>query len=171
MPSLSFQLKRECKSDSDGNGFEKPAVVPPLPKSDPEFTRKPTPRLCGSVCFVYKGIADLGVLRNGYFMSEAWCKPHEIKGKSGALIEIHAQPGASRTEVRGIHGDRLKIAVKAPPVEGAANEAILGFLSEALNIPGARVHLIRGSTSRQKTIFIEGASNSEIVASSLAKSK
>ncbi len=95
-------------------------------------------------------------------MAEDWCKPSRIQNKSGILLEIHASPGASRTAIKGTHGSRLKITVKAPPVEGAANLAILDFLSKCLKIPKMRIHLIRGESSRQKTYFIESASLTEI---------
>ena len=95
-------------------------------------------------------------------MSEVWCKPHEIKGESGVLLQIRVQPGASRPRIQGLHGDRLKVAVQAPPVEGAANEAVIRFLSDALGIPPSRIHLIRGETSRQKTFFLRGISLPEI---------
>jgi uncharacterized protein (TIGR00251 family) len=77
---------------------------------------------------------------------------------AGADLElsIHAQPGARRTEVQGIHGDALKIRVQARPVKGAANEALLEFLAEALQVPRQRCVLISGETSRHKRVRIEG---------------
>ncbi len=95
-------------------------------------------------------------------MATAWCKAYEIKGKTGTLLEVHAQPGASKTACRGLHGDRLKIAVSAPPVEGAANAALVEFLAKALGIPKSRVHLIRGDSARQKTFFAEGVAPEQV---------
>jgi uncharacterized protein (TIGR00251 family) len=95
-------------------------------------------------------------------MQESWCKAHEIKGKSGVILELHLIPGAKLSEIRGIHGNRLKVAIQAPPVDGAANAAFLDFLAGLINIPKARIHLIRGELSKQKTIFIEGREESEI---------
>ena len=76
----------------------------------------------------------------------------------GALLRVHAQPRASRNAVAGIHGDALKIAVQAPPVDGVANEAIREFLAELFAIPRARVSLRAGETSRRKTFQLHGVS-------------
>ena len=97
-------------------------------------------------------------------MGAPWRKPHKINEKSGILIEIHANPGASKTGIRGLHCDRLKLAVAARPVEGAANEAICRFLSDFLSVPLTRIHLIRGEQSRQKTVFIETETPDRMIA-------
>jgi uncharacterized protein len=75
----------------------------------------------------------------------------------GADLEpqIHAQPGARRTEVQGVHAGAIKIKLQARPVEGAANEALLDFLAEALQVPRRRCVLVSGQTSRQKRVRIE----------------
>jgi uncharacterized protein (TIGR00251 family) len=85
-----------------------------------------------------------------------WIKPHEIKDKKGTLIRLYVQPGASKTELKGIFQDRLKLSVQAPPVEGAANEAVIQYLSKKIGIPQKQIFLIRGETSRQKDLWIEG---------------
>lgn len=80
-----------------------------------------------------------------------WLKVHP----KGCTLSLYIQPGASRSEVSGLHGDRLKIKIKAPPVDGEANVALIEFISETLEIPKRSVHLIQGETSRQKTILVE----------------
>jgi uncharacterized protein len=70
-------------------------------------------------------------------------------------IEIHAHPGARRTEIRGIHGEAIKIRIAARAVDGAANDALLVFVAEALQVPRRRCVLIGGSTSRHKRVRIE----------------
>jgi len=70
-------------------------------------------------------------------------------------LDVHAQPGASRTEVKGLHGDSIKIRVGAPAVEGKANEALLAFLAEALQVPRRRCVLVSGHSSRRKRVLIE----------------
>ena len=70
-------------------------------------------------------------------------------------IRVHAQPGARRTEGQGLHAGAIKIKLQARPVEGAANEALLRFLAEALQVPRKRCVLISGETSRQKRVRIE----------------
>ncbi len=71
-------------------------------------------------------------------------------------LEVHVQPGAKTTEAVGLHGDRLKVRLAAPPVDGKANEALLTFVAESLGVPRSRVSLLRGQTSRQKTVAIDG---------------
>lgn len=81
--------------------------------------------------------------------------------KDGALVRVHAQPRASRNAVAGVHGDALKIAVQAPPVDSAANEALREFVAELFGLPRARVTLRAGETSRKKTFQLHGLSLSE----------
>ena len=69
-------------------------------------------------------------------------------------LTLHVQPGAKRTEVAGIHGEALKIRLAAPPVEGKANAELLRYLAEAFGVPQRAVRLVRGETSRQKTVRI-----------------
>ena len=74
----------------------------------------------------------------------------------GAILILHVQPGAKRTEVAGLHGDALKIRLAAPPVDGKANEALVAFLAGRLGIPRARVALVAGATARAKRLRIDG---------------
>ena len=82
----------------------------------------------------------------------------------GAILSIKAQPRASRNEITGIVGTELKIRTTAPPVDSAANHAILTFLAVKLNLPPRCVSLLRGTASRQKKVLIQGLSPSDIVA-------
>ena len=85
----------------------------------------------------------------------AWRREH-----GDALeLSLHVQPGASRTEVAGVHGTegamRLKVRLAAPPVDGKANAELLRFLAAAFGVPLRQVHLVRGATSRQKSVRID----------------
>ncbi len=71
------------------------------------------------------------------------------------MLALHVQPGAKRTVVAGLHGDALKIRLAAPPIEGKANAELLRFLAAAFGVPLARVALVRGETSRRKTVRID----------------
>jgi uncharacterized protein (TIGR00251 family) len=71
------------------------------------------------------------------------------------VLDLHVQPGAKRTEVAGMHGDRLKIRLAAPPVDGAANDELLRFLAEAFGVPRRQVILVSGAASRRKRVRIE----------------
>lgn len=75
-------------------------------------------------------------------------------GDGSLRLEVHVQPGAKSTEAVGMHGDRLKVRLAAPPVDGKANDALLAFVAESLGVPKSAVTLLRGQTSRQKTVGI-----------------
>lgn len=74
----------------------------------------------------------------------------------GVRLTIHVQPRASASAVAGRHGDAVKIRLAAPPVDGAANEALVAFLAETLGRPRSAVHLRAGATSRRKTVEVTG---------------
>ena len=81
--------------------------------------------------------------------------PWRRVGADGSItLTVHAQPGAKRTEVAGVHGDALKIRVASPPVEGKANEELRRFLADAFGVPVRNVALVRGETGRRKTLRI-----------------
>lgn len=73
---------------------------------------------------------------------------------SGWFVNVHAQPGARKSEVVGLHGGSIKIRVASPPVNGRANEALIAFVAKALGLPNISVSLARGETSRRKTLHI-----------------
>jgi len=70
-------------------------------------------------------------------------------------LRVRAQPGARRTRIQGMHGDSIKIRVAAAPVEGAANQALLEFVAEALHVPKGRCVLTHGAASRQKRVLVQ----------------
>lgn len=77
--------------------------------------------------------------------------------KRGVVICCHIQPGGSRSEVVGEHGERIKIKIKAPPVDGKANKELIAFLSKLLRMPKSSLGILRGETSRQKDVLCLGA--------------
>jgi len=79
------------------------------------------------------------------------------------VIDLLVSPRASRTRVSGLVGDRLKIAVHAPPVDGAANTEIVRHLARALKVPQKQVSIVRGDASRRKTVRVEGLSRDAVV--------
>lgn len=74
----------------------------------------------------------------------------------GVYLAVKLQPRAARNQVQGLHGQELKIAVTAPPVDSAANAALVEFIAEKLSVSRAAVQLVRGQASRHKTLFIAG---------------
>jgi uncharacterized protein (TIGR00251 family) len=90
--------------------------------------------------------------------------PAFLREQDGALmLTLKVQPRASRNELAGPLGDALKLKVTAPPVDSAANEAVVEFLAERLGLPRRQVTLVRGQTSRQKVVRLEGISLAEAV--------
>ncbi len=80
---------------------------------------------------------------------------YSVEAKTGALLlYLHIQPGASRTEIAGLHGDALKIRLAAPPAGGRANEALLRFLADLFQVPLRQVELRAGTSSRKKRVAI-----------------
>jgi hypothetical protein len=73
-------------------------------------------------------------------------------------VSLHIQPRARRTELAGTHNGALKLKVQAPPVDDAANLAVVRFFSELLGIPKSRILITSGAKSRDKTLRIEGIS-------------
>jgi len=82
--------------------------------------------------------------------------------KDGVVIFIHLTPRAKRDAVEGQHGDALKVKIKAPPVDGKANDYLLKFIAGKLSIPRANLALIRGETSRDKQVLVTGLDETEI---------
>lgn len=72
------------------------------------------------------------------------------------VLKLYIQPGASRSEFAGEFDTRLKLRIKAPPVDGKANEEVIRFLSKFLQISKRNIKILRGETSRKKDLLIEG---------------
>jgi uncharacterized protein (TIGR00251 family) len=83
------------------------------------------------------------------------------------LVAIRVQPRASRERVLGLRGEAIAIALKAPPVDGAANEALLKLIARQLKVSAAAVELVRGSTGRSKWIRVAGWSADQVRAALL----
>jgi uncharacterized protein len=71
------------------------------------------------------------------------------------------QPGAKRSEFAGRHGERIKLRLAAPPVEGKANAALIEFLADYFGVPRRNVTIVSGIKSRAKRVAVEGASESK----------
>ena len=72
-------------------------------------------------------------------------------------VAIRVRPGASRTRVGGLHGDRIVVAVTARAVDGAAREAALAAVADALGVRRRHVTLVSGATSRDKVVEVDDA--------------
>ncbi|GAB4331190.1 MAG: hypothetical protein Kow0099_02380 [Candidatus Abyssubacteria bacterium] len=84
--------------------------------------------------------------------------------RDGVIIRVRVQPRALKDEIAGVADERLRIRVKAPPVEGAANDAACGFLSRLFGLAKGEVRLVSGATSRNKRILLAGMEAEAVVA-------
>lgn len=79
-----------------------------------------------------------------------------------ALLPVHAQPGASKEGILGIHAGRLKVAVHAAPEKGKANQALIECLARALGVKRSQISLQQGETSSHKKFLFVGISPEEL---------
>lgn len=89
----------------------------------------------------------------------------------GVTLALKVQPRASANGIGEVSGAELRIKVTAPPVDAAANEALVRFLAEVLGCARNKVELLRGNTSRHKIIKIHGMEAEHIVAALGAKTR
>jgi len=73
-------------------------------------------------------------------------------------FEVRVAPRASRNAIAGVHEGALKVSLTAPPVEGAANEALRKLFAKALGVPKSNIEIIRGERARNKVLRIRGVS-------------
>jgi uncharacterized protein (TIGR00251 family) len=83
---------------------------------------------------------------------------------SSVRIDVYVQPRASRTMLAGTHDGCVKIRLAAPPVDGAANAALIEFVADRLGIARSRVRIAAGHASRRKVVEIDGVSADSIIA-------
>lgn len=80
----------------------------------------------------------------------------------GLVLSLHCQPGAKASKVVGLHGERLKLQLQAPPLENRANEALVAWLADQLSLPRKQIELLTGHTSRQKRVLVRGATLEQV---------
>ena len=91
-----------------------------------------------------------------------WTELDLTVSELGVNLKVKVTPRASRSAIVGTSAGALLVRLSAPPVEGAANRALVEFLAEALGVRRSQVQLIRGATSRVKLIHIDGLSAEEL---------
>lgn len=84
---------------------------------------------------------------------------------TGIALHVRVQPRASRNAVLGPHAGATRIALIAPPVEGAANAALLTYLAEMFGVGKRSVTLVRGHTARAKLVRVDGISLAQALGS------
>jgi uncharacterized protein len=87
----------------------------------------------------------------------------DVRGAS-IRVQVHVQPRAARSEVVGTHGAALKVRLLAPPVDGAANEALVILLADRLGVPRRAVRIVHGAASRAKVVEIDGTTAEAVCA-------
>ena len=71
------------------------------------------------------------------------------------ILDLHVQPRAAKDEIVGYHGDRLKVRITAPPVDGNANQHLIAFLAAVFQVPKRDVVLLSGESGRDKRVRIQ----------------
>lgn len=82
---------------------------------------------------------------------------------SGTSLKIRVQPRASKNQVSGVMNGALKIRIKAPPVDGAANKACCAFIAELLGVVKGQVAVTQGHTGRNKTLRVDGLTARQVL--------
>jgi uncharacterized protein (TIGR00251 family) len=77
---------------------------------------------------------------------------------AAATLSVRIQPRASKNEITAMENGSLKIRLTAPPVDGAANEALIRFLADTFAVSKSQVEIVSGQTSKNKIVRIEGIS-------------
>jgi uncharacterized protein (TIGR00251 family) len=83
--------------------------------------------------------------------------PWQLKNQT-LILDCYVQPGASRTRLSGIHDQRIKIQLQAPPVDGKANQMLIKYLAKLCCRPKSSVSISRGLNQRRKTVCIDDIS-------------
>jgi uncharacterized protein (TIGR00251 family) len=89
--------------------------------------------------------------------------PYIRADKDGFILSVKVQPRASANSIEAPLGNELRIKITAPPVDSAANEALIRFLAEELDVPRNRIELLRGHTSRHKQLKIYGITLDQVL--------
>ena len=103
-------------------------------------------------------------LRVLLYVFAAMIPPFLRADSEGTLLSVKLQPRASSNEIANALGSELRIRVTAPPVDSAANEALVRFLAEVLDCPRSSVVMVRGQASRHKVIRLHGLTAEEAAA-------
>ena len=90
--------------------------------------------------------------------------PFYVETATGVVLSVRVIPRARKTEIAGTRGDALVVRLAAPPVEGAANEALVALLADRLHVPRRAIRIVSGDRSRAKRVAVEGVTAAHISA-------
>lgn len=86
-----------------------------------------------------------------------------INGKGDSVeLSVYVQPRSSKNAISGLFDDKIKVKLTSPPVEGAANELLIKFLSKKLSIAKSNISLLSGEKSRSKVLLVKGITESQV---------
>lgn len=85
------------------------------------------------------------------------------EAEGSVVLEVRVAPRAARAAVAGVHAGALKVSLTAPPVDGAANAALIELLADALDLPKRAIAIEHGHTSKQKRVRIAGVSAAQVL--------
>jgi uncharacterized protein len=89
----------------------------------------------------------------------------ELQKREGAVIfALRVQPRATKDEIAGVTGGALKVRLRAPALEGRANDALCEYLAELLKTPKAAVRILSGHHSRSKRVEVRGVTELQVLA-------
>lgn len=80
---------------------------------------------------------------------------HYVWQGGDLILHCHLQPKAASDAIVGVHGDRLKIRITAPPIDGKANEHLTKWLGKLFKVPRGDIEIVQGELGRQKTLRIK----------------
>ena len=78
------------------------------------------------------------------------------------MLFVHACPRAAQDQVQGLHGDAVKIRLRSPPVDGKANDALIAFLGQILDVPARDLIIVAGHSARRKRVAIAGVTEAVV---------
>ena len=87
-----------------------------------------------------------------------------VETADGVVIAVRVIPRAGKHEIAGIRGGALLVRLAAPPVEGAANDALIAFLAGRLRVPRRALRIVSGEHGRQKRVAIDGVTPDQVIA-------
>jgi uncharacterized protein (TIGR00251 family) len=91
------------------------------------------------------------------------CRPPRSNAEGPVVLSVRIQPRASRNGITRMEDGSFKIRLTAPPVDGAANEALIEFLSKALDLAKSQVEILSGHMGRDKRVRIGGISEENVL--------
>ena len=84
------------------------------------------------------------------------------ESKRGILVPVHVVPRASKDEIADVHSEALRVRLRAPPVQGAANTALISLLSKVLGVPPRQIEIVAGAQSRRKIVAVWGLDRAQV---------